>query len=433
MFFVLISCLAVLLLRPQDFAAGLEDTPLFLGLLLLGSAIAGREVLGQLSAESLLRNPVTLCVLGLLPAMVMSHLIHGRMFEARTDAVDFAKTVLLYLFVVAAVTTPERFEITLSVVVVCACLIVGMAVLQYHDLISVNVLRILEERQLEEDGDVNYLRRLCAHGLFSDPNDLCLLLVLGTGISLYKFTDPEAGSLRFAWLPPVALFVYALALTQSRGGLLGFLLAVAVFLQQRFGSWKAAPLGLAVLPALLFVFGGRQTNITSAEGDTGQDRIVLWSEALCLFQESPIFGIGRGEFVEKIGLVTHNSYLHSFTELGFIGGTCFLGAFFLSLYQLHRLPKLCPGFGAAEIDRFRPWLFAILAGFAGGLMTLSRAYAVPTFLVLGLATAYLRLHAPKETPGPVVLDSRAAALLTLTSMGFLMVMYLFVRVAITRV
>jgi O-antigen ligase len=433
MFFVLISCLAVLLLRPQDFAAGMEDTPLFLGLLLLGSALAGQEVLGQLSAESLLRNPVTLCVLGLLPAMVLSHLVHGRIYEARTDAVDFAKTVLLYLFVVAVVTTPERFEITLTVLVVCACLIVGMAVLQYHDIISVNVLRILEERQLEEDGDVNYLRRLCAHGLFSDPNDLCLLLVLGAGISLYKFTDPEAGSLRFSWLAPVALFLYALALTQSRGGLLGFLLAVIVFLQQRFGSWKAVALGAALLPALLFLFAGRQTNITSAEGDTGQDRIALWSEALALFQESPVFGIGRGEFVEQIGLVTHNSYLHGFAELGFIGGTCFLGSFFLSLYQLHRLPKQCPGFGSAGMNRFRPWLFAMLAGFAGGLMTLSRAYAVPTFLVLGLATAYLRLHAPKETPGPVVLDSRTVALLTLTSAGFLMVMYLFVRVAITRV
>ncbi|MBL8798970.1 MAG: O-antigen ligase family protein [Planctomycetia bacterium] len=432
MFYLLLSCLAVLLVRPQDFAAGMEDAPLYLALLLLGCVAAGPEVLSQFGGDSLWRSPVTLCVLALLPATILSHLAHGRTYEARTDAVDFAKIVLLYLFVVAAVTTPGRFEATLSLLVVCASLVVGLAVLQYHEMISVEVLRILEQRQIEADGDVNYLRRLCAHGLFSDPNDLCLLLVLGSGICVYKFTDAGFIGLRLVWLAPLALFLYALALTQSRGGLLGFLLAVVVYLHQRFGGWKATVLAVGLLPALLLAFAGRQTNISAAHGDTGQDRIALWSEAFMFLREAPLFGIGRGEFAEQVGLVAHNSYLHCFAELGFLGGSLFLGAFGCLLWQLYQLPKLRQGSPVGTMDRFRPYLMGILAGFAGGLMTLSRAYAAPTFLMLALCVAYVNLVNPQPARPLQPVNMRLAVFLSSISVLFLGGMYVVVRVSLVR-
>ena len=81
-------------------------------------------------------------------------------------------------------------------------------------------------------------------------------------------------------------------LTQSRGGLLALLAGLVVFLIARFG-WRAAlGVGLVVVPALLAVLGGRQTALSTDEG-TGQQRIQIWSDAIMLMREAPLFGVGK--------------------------------------------------------------------------------------------------------------------------------------------
>ena len=78
---------------------------------------------------------------------------------------------------------------------------------------------------------------------------------------------------------------------------------------------------------------------------------------------------------------------------GFFGGTLFLGTFYFAVVTLRR-------FGAAphhmldpEMRRLRPFLFAAVAAYATGLMTLSNSYIEPTYAILGLVTA--RLHDPQ--------------------------------------
>src|SRR5205814_9877341 len=103
-------------------------------------------------------------------------------------------------------------------------------------------------------------------------------------------------------------------------------------------SWaKTLPLAAVVLPAMFFVFAGRQTNISTGADDTMQARIQLWSEGLQLFREAPLFGIGYREYAEQAGQVAHNSFVHCYTELGFFGGTAFLSAFACVVLGLYRL------------------------------------------------------------------------------------------------
>ena len=49
-------------------------------------------------------------------------------------------------------------------------------------------------------------------------------------------------------------------------------------------------------------------------------RLGYWAEGLQLLRDSPLFGIGQGNFGLAIGNVAHNSFVHCFTELGVIGG-----------------------------------------------------------------------------------------------------------------
>ncbi len=144
---------------------------------------------------------------------------------------------------------------------------------------------------------------------------------------------------------------------------------------------------------MFLLFAGRQTEFTTSEG-TSQQRIQFWSEGLAMFRQAPVFGIGVGNFAEEIRHVAHNSYVQCYTELGFFGGTVFFTAFAYPLWTMYRLGRPDVVIADPEMRRVRPFLMAAVAGYAAGMASLSRSDVVPTYLVLGLANAYLRFANP---------------------------------------
>ena len=95
-------------------------------------------------------------------------------------------------------------------------------------------------------------------------------------------------------------------------------------------------------------------------------------------------------------MVAHNSFVHAFVETGLIGGTFFAGAFLLG----HRM--VCPPSATRRLLGPRQFVHrtsAIRVGHSGratspACFSLSRNYTVPTYLMLGLATAYMRVALP---------------------------------------
>ncbi len=90
--------------------------------------------------------------------------------------------------------------------------------------------------------------------------------------------------------------------------------------------------------------------------------------------------------VEEIGIVTHNSFLQSYAELGLPGGSLFLAAF------LAAIVGLIPGREEFTSDnrrqrRLHAAIFAVTTAYCVGILTLSRQFVAPTFMILGLATA----------------------------------------------
>ena len=240
--------------------------------------------------------------------------------------------------------------------------------------------------QVERSGnEERMLPRLGSTGLFQDPNDMCLMLVMAMTICLYQIVERR----RWYWSGPLALFAHALMLTHSRGGFLAMLGALVVLLLARYGR-KAMPLGLVVLPAVFALFAGRQTSLSLGSG-TGQSRVQLWLEGMILFVRHPVFGIGSNRYDQYADHVAHNSFIHCYTELGVFGGTLVLGAFYLAFWSLVRLGAARVPSVSSELGRMRAYVLAIVAGYAGGLMSLSCPYTIPTYTVLGLSAVYVRL------------------------------------------
>ena len=305
--------------------------------------------------------------------------------------------------------------------------------LQFHGYITLpNLDQIVDITHDADTGqDVNFVR-LCGSGIFHDPNELGVLISLSIVLGLHWLTDRPSGLARFLWIGPMVLFVYAMTLTQSRGAFLALASGLGVLLVARFG-WRSALLaGLFLAPAALVVLAGRMTNVSTEDG-TGQQRIRVWSDALVLMREAPLFGVGKDQFVETEGLVAHNSYLQCFVELGVFGGMLFLGAFYIAVAQMVRLGNRRKHvITDAGMARLYPYLFGMVASYAVGMVSLTLCYILPTYTVLALATAYVRT-APAEPALPATrFDMRLLGRLLVVAVGGFGVLYLFVRLFVVR-
>jgi O-antigen ligase len=424
--FILLN--AVLFVRPSEIFPDLATVPIY-QFVILACLTASLPALAVkvLSLRALAEQPITLCVLGLLPLVVLSMLGRMTLNDIWENTYEFLKVLVYYLLLLANVNTPGRIRRFLICLVVFIVTFTSLAVLQFHDIIQIPGLEMCRESVPGPDGIEIYIYRLQATGIFNDPNDLCLALAFGSLVCFYQFGDRRLGIARVAWLLPVVLFGYALYQTQSRGGLLGLAAGLVALFHARFGLKKTILLVLVVgLPAYFLLSGTRQGSFDVSEG-TGQSRVQLWAEGFAAFKESPLRGVGYAQYGEVVEGVAHNSFVHAFVELGFFGGMLFAGAFYVAVWSLYRLGAPGLRFVDPETRRLRPYLMAIVCAFAGGLYSLSRCYVVPTYLVLGLAAVYIPTAV--RPPLPVLhWNSRMAVRLFLVGLGVLIFLYLFVRV-----
>ncbi|OAI41159.1 hypothetical protein AYO40_03705 [Planctomycetaceae bacterium SCGC AG-212-D15] len=398
-FALLLLVNAVLFVRPGEISSALSSWPIYQVLIIVCAAVSYGALCEQLSWDALRRSPISLCVVLLWLAAVLSHLAQLALEPAWDIAVEFGKVIVFYLLLVGLVNSTQRLRQFLRVLLLLILVVAAIGMLEYHGLVEIPGLTTLQERHWNDAaGEWDVYARVRATGIFNDPNDLSLILSLGFFLSLYCLGDRDLGTGRILGLPAMALFLYALKLTQSRGGLLGLLAGCVMLMRTRYGWKKTLLLSAVVVPVIVVAFGGRQTNFDiSSTDDTGQHRIQLWAEGMTELRTAPLFGIGANTYQERCGLVAHNSYVHGYTELGLVGGALFVSAFYFALWPLERLCGRTHAWPDDELRRLHPYLLAIVTAYAVGLLSLSRNYVIPTYLVLGLVCCFLNLAVRART------------------------------------
>ncbi|MGH7194774.1 MAG: O-antigen ligase family protein [Candidatus Saccharimonadales bacterium] len=421
---------ATLFVRPAEIITDLAALPIYEWLIMACLAASAGKIVPLLSREALISQPITLGVVGMLAAVFLSHASHGDLWSARYDALEFSKMVIYYLLVVANVNSPSRLRLVLFWLLGCIAVLAVLALLQYHGVIHIQSLAALEYIEFDSVTEREYfVRRICGMGIFNDPNDLSMMMVVGTALAVYFFFDPRVVLFKLPLAVVGAAFLYAVALTQSRGGLLALLAALGALFQARYGWKKSLVLLAGLLPLIFLLVSGRQSDLGDALSQgTGQSRIQLWSEGLQMLRANPFFGLGYYLFAGQAGQVAHNSYVQAFAELGFFGGTIFLGAWCWAVLIPYRLGQGGRLFADHELCRLRPYLLAAVAGYAGGMGTLTRIDVVPTYLVLGLSSAYTGLAQTDPPLERVRLDGKLVVRSVQISVLFLAAIYLFVHV-----
>ena len=102
-------------------------------------------------------------------------------------------------------------------------------------------------------------------------------------------------------------------------------------------------------------------------------------------------GIGVNEYEGEVGQVAHNSFVQAYVEMGLFGGSIFLGEFYLAGWGVWRTRRDDDIYDDPTLLKLQPFVFAIVVGYAAGMYSLTRNFAVPTYLVLGIAAAFIAM------------------------------------------
>ena len=105
--FLFILLNAAFFIRPGDLLQS-ADLAVYVWLMVACLAVSASRLSGLL--RSLGDSPITVCVLGVVAACVLSHLSHGSLGRAVADGFYMVKIVTYYLLLVALVDTPERLR-----------------------------------------------------------------------------------------------------------------------------------------------------------------------------------------------------------------------------------------------------------------------------------------------------------------------------------
>ncbi len=283
--------------------------------------------------------------------------------------------------------------------------------------------------------------RVRYRGTLADPNDLSLTAALALPFALALSERPSqpqnamqqrrSSPSTFGWFVRVILVLVVIAtigtmivLSQSRMGVLVFLVVLSMTLLRRAGVWGLV-LGCILLPPML-LFGGRSGEDAEASSN---ERLDLIAEALSMIRESKGLGVGVGQFADEssVGLTAHNSYLLAAAETGIVG----ISLFALILYVALKIP-ITLWFGKYELGpivrRLSPAIATSLAGAYVGMFFLSWTYKEVLYMLLGASAALYQAARAEDPSVRVTLSTREVAMVVVVALAFVPCVYIVVRV-----
>jgi O-antigen ligase len=198
-------------------------------------------------------------------------------------------------------------------------------------------------------GEIHPNERVHWIGIFANSNDLAYSMVLLVPLAAWLATRSRLW-VRVLLGMAILAYIATIYVTFSRGGLLGLLAVLLLFaLRQKSRTLRYVAIGL-VCASVVFVaaFWTRSEGFTNLSDFTFRQRLTTIRTGIDMLFDRPFLGVGLGgsvaafpmyappnvEFRES--LVTHNTLIQAFSEVGFIGGGLFTAFVISALYAARR-------------------------------------------------------------------------------------------------
>lgn len=249
-------------------------------------------------------------------------------------------------------------------------------------------------------------------GMFGNPNDMALHLVIMTPIAIALLLRSRAISKKILFGSVAMLLIVGNVLTYSRGGFLGLAVAMSV-LAWKLGKGRRLQVMLSAgLFGIFFMivapgnYGLRIASIFFPSLDPVGSSTVReghLKQSILVTLRNPLTGIGMGNFnlVSNHGQVTHNAFTQVSSEIGVAALVLYVAFMVYPLWQLFRIETETRGVKASS--KYYYLAVGLQAGIAGYMVTsffASVAYQWYIFYLIGYAVCLRRIYRTRpETEG----------------------------------
>lgn len=336
-------------------------------------------------------------LLGFAPLIIISAFLNGWGGGGIVEAQKFVVASIIPFFLYSSlITSISRQKALMYVSLVAALMMV------YNGYIQQASFDGLRGYGLGDSVSVGRAEmRITYLGFFGDPNDLGMFLVMNIAFLAYFFS--EKNKLNKILMPAIfIIFCYGVLMTGSRGTILGVLGVIFVYYFFKKAGAKLILFGLLMAPiaaTLISKFGG----MSGADDESANGRLEAWYAGIQMLIHNPVFGVGKGNFMDHHGLVAHNSYIHVAGEMGILGYSLWGGMIVLSMLAAYRIKKEFSNWDSADSNpeiqklyiaeiKMNQAMFYSMIGFMVTAFFLSRQFTLLLFIFLGMLTAsHIRL------------------------------------------
>jgi len=341
---------------------------------------------------NILGNPSDKMMLGFFSAIIASNLFHGYLSGIKYSMSSFFPIIVGYTLVIHSITDKKKLWSFVVLLICLSSILASEGLLQHTTGFAHGGLPPIVEKTTSLDGDMLAVERIRWYGVFNDPNDYGMVLILVVPLI---FELMFRGNYLIAFVS-ISLILPAIFYTNSRGTILAGLVSVCTYFVLRYKSYKGLAIG-GVIALLLFAFGPSRISSISGKEASAYGRISAWYEAYQMFKENPFFGVGHNMFTDHHWLTAHNSYVLVMAELGVVGLFFFTGLIYHPLYWLwqHVFVRQAHSISKTDLGLISA-IYASLGGILFSMFFLSRSYMLLPFLMFALATASTRIFSEKN-------------------------------------
>ena len=257
-----------------------------------------------------------------------------------------------------------------------------------------------------------------AVGPLGDANFWAQSLILAVPLALWSMRQGPTRLTRICAGAAGVMIVMGIALTQSRGGAMAMIIAVAVWLWFQGGRWRIAIVALPILIVLSVLLTGstqrfeQLKNINDpAQSASFKGRLSENIAALQMWRDHPVLGVGANQFpanyrayAADIGLDSrsdrnaHDSYLQVAAESGTLGLFAFVGMIVIALWCGLRARARLLEQGLKRAAGCTEALVAGLVGYACAAVLLHQSFPLYLWSWLGLLAGTLLLSGYRMSP-----------------------------------
>lgn len=409
------------LVRPFEFVPALQGASvilptLVLPLVLLGWRVASGDV-------RIMRNGADQMVVGMMAAIMLSHIANGWIGGAIQSAQDFLPIFGAYFLITHGIDSQKKLNGLINVLIFCAAIIAVEGYRAFYDGISYFGVKPL---------DIQGNLRIVWLGPFADPNDLGMLFVLVIPMLLHRVVESKG----IVSMLLLLLLLKAVLLTNSRGTMLAVLVSVMAYFLMRTKNSKGVIVG-AIIAVVLAILGPSRMSDMSAGEESAHGRLEAWYEGFLMLQSHPAFGVGMGGFTDYHHLTAHNSFVLAFAELGFLGGLCFVGLFYFPIRYSYILFKNKVSSQSISDEGYKYYCVATatLIGIMVTILFLSRTYMLLPYMAVAFCMSGARIfgisdevdtcHSGKALP--VVLMRQHTKQIFLVALAMLLSIYSVIK------